>query len=292
MGHNTSPDHQHEERFDLSGGSEHHPCVHLAALAPHSSHLQVSHLLHYCFWSTNFPKSSSTILTVCDLILKTFTYSSLLVGTSLDFLLSPNFESSWFFSGGRITPIKMQNHCKIFCYSSSGQSVKLRTYVLEKIDSLEFVQKSEGRTYQVWKELRYFCKSLLLGFAHLSRDALVKHLKTSYGAPEFSVPAPNRYLSRWKILSCNIFLIYRSKTRNRSMCNQRAINVHLFSNSRTIYCFPNFQTCDEFGVHWLAGGARLCDCVKATTPPAAPQSAPTRLSAASMRTKRCLFKVH
>ena len=132
MGKNTSPDHQNEERFDLSGGSEHHPCVHLAALAPHSSHLQVSHLLHYCFWSITFPISSSTILTVCDFILETFTNSSVLVRTSLDFLLSPNFESSWFFSGGRITPIKMQNHCKIFCYSSSGQSVKLRTYVLEK----------------------------------------------------------------------------------------------------------------------------------------------------------------
>ena len=77
MGNKTNPDHQNEERFDLSGGSEHHPCVHLAALAPHSSHLQVSHLLHCCFWSTTFPISSSTILTVSDLILKTFTYSSL-----------------------------------------------------------------------------------------------------------------------------------------------------------------------------------------------------------------------
>ena len=137
---------------------------------------------------------------------------------------------------------------------------------------------------------RVFC----LG-SHIFPEMLwlnIWRVKTSYGAPEFSVPAPNRYLSRWKILSCNIFLIYRSKTRNRSMCNQRAINVHLFSNSRTIYCFPNFQTCDELGVHWLAGGARLCDCVKATTPPAAPQSAPTCLSAASMRTKWYLLKVH
>ena len=144
MGNNTSPYHQDEKLFDLSGGSEHHPCVHLAALAPHSSHLQVSHLLHYCFWSITFPISSSTILTVCDLILKTFTYSSLLVGTSLDFLLSPNFDSSWFFSGGRINPIKMQNHCKIICYSSSGQSVKLRTYMMVKIDSFEFVPEIWG----------------------------------------------------------------------------------------------------------------------------------------------------
>ena len=144
MGNNTNPDHQNEERFDLSGGSEHHPCVHLAALAPHSSHLQVSHLLHYCFWSITFPISSSTILTVSVLILKTFTYSSLLVGTSLDFMLSTSFESSWFFSGGRITPIKMQNHCKIFCYSSFGQSVKLRTYMMVKIDSLEFVPEIWG----------------------------------------------------------------------------------------------------------------------------------------------------